>query len=64
MEKHSFGIPLVDQEEELDITNFSQMYYANCREREAFGEPILSQEEYEKHWRSLILMEKKKNGKI
>jgi len=48
--------------EELDISNFNQMYYANCRERESFGQPILSREEYEKEWRELILMEKNKNG--
>ncbi len=48
--------------EELDISNFNQMYYANCRERESFGQPILSREEYEKEWRQLILTEKNKNG--
>ena len=48
--------------EELDISNFNQMYYANCRERELFGQPILSREEYEKEWRQLILTEKNKNG--
>ena len=62
MEKHSFGIPLVDQPEKLDISNFNQMYYANCRERESFGQPILSREEYEKEWREFILTEKNKNG--
>ena len=48
--------------EELDVSNFNQMYYANCRERESFGQPILSREEYEKLWRELFLTEKKKNG--
>ena len=48
--------------EELDMSNFNQMYYANCRERESFGQPILSREEYEKEWRQLILTEKNKNG--
>jgi len=58
MEKDDIEMP----KEELDISNFNQMYYANCREREMFGQPILSREEYEKHWRELYLMEKKKNG--
>ena len=55
MEKDDIEMP----KEELDISNFNQMYYANCRERESFGQPILSREEYEKEWRQLILTEKK-----
>ena len=63
MEKHTFGIPLIDREEEkLDINNFNQMYYANCRERETFGQRILSREEYQKIWSELLLTEKNKNG--
>ena len=58
MEKDDIEMP----KEELDISNFNQMYYANCRERESFGQPILSREEYEKEWRQLILTEKNKNG--
>lgn len=61
MEKHTFGIPLIDREEKLDISNFNQMYYANCRERESFGQRILSREEYQKLWRELLLTEKNKN---
>ncbi len=49
-------------EKELNISNFNQMYYANCAEREAFGDPILTREEYRKIWRELILTEKNKDG--
>lgn len=65
MEKFTFGQPIVDTDStDIDISNFDQMYYANCRERESYGQKILTREEYEKVWRQLLLMEMNRNGKV
>ena len=65
MEKFTFGQPIVDIDStDIDISNFDQMYYANCRERELYGQKILTREEYEKVWRQLLLMEMNRNGKV
>ena len=51
-----------DEFKEIDINNFMQMYYANCKERETYGEPILSPDEYRDVWREFVNMKKDNNG--
>ena len=48
-----------ENKDELDITNFEAMYLENCREREAFGDQILTREEYRKVWKEFLLVEEK-----